>query len=575
LSGHRFATAALAWRLNVTVIDWVHMSEESEIQPSDNRQEGTEGSKSVPEDQTLTNGGVNEMKEDKTNGVKETVKAEPSTSPRISAVKAESESSILNSNDEKIDLTRKGEAPQPSKSQKKRRIIDDEDESDDQSASSLGKSKTSSVLDNLDSGNKDDASDDGKDNAPSVRTTRSSRIRSVSAKSRPSIRDDDDNDTEAPRPTKRPEAPSSWAAKGESPKHGESIPKKKVPRKAAADASTEAPSKSSLLGKIEQPPAASPSIAATRRVTTGSTIILTKYLVKTEPKGQARPQAAASTPDAAKERKLQNFIAAQANKPSSLVSSPAGGGVSWSEGLVMQDLQDICNRCSEDVNFELRPTSPSTKVDLSGSFLDEDPYDFFDTNERGEIVIAPRPPIFPEEFPKGMKEHSLSWWGILDPALGDGKYRSAPSIPDPRSAMGNGTSDSRQPPPPEIHLPTQVPTPQAGRGGDGFGRGPGPDEGQWGGQDASHGVHPGRGGQGWGRGPGRDKGRRDGDGSHAGRGGEARGRGPGRDEGQRGGDGRRPFDGPYHGHPPDSWNGPGRPQPQPHPYGPPRNQGRR
>lgn len=28
----------------------------------------------------------------------------------------------------------------------------------------------------------------------------------------------------------------------------------------------------------------------------------------------------------------------------------------------------------------------------------------------------------PEEFPPGMKDHSLAWWGILDPVLGDGKF---------------------------------------------------------------------------------------------------------------------------------------------------------
>ena len=49
--------------------------------------------------------------------------------------------------------------------------------------------------------------------------------------------------------------------------------------------------------------------------------------------------------------------------------------------------------------------------------------DFVDTNEQGEIVLSMvRKPMFPEEFTPGMKDHLLSWWGIVEPSLGRGKY---------------------------------------------------------------------------------------------------------------------------------------------------------
>ena len=46
-------------------------------------------------------------------------------------------------------------------------------------------------------------------------------------------------------------------------------------------------------------------------------------------------------------------------------------------------------------------------------------YDWFDLDDSGNIVLQPKIPIFPEDFPPGKKEWPLSWWGIVDPALGE------------------------------------------------------------------------------------------------------------------------------------------------------------
>lgn len=51
-----------------------------------------------------------------------------------------------------------------------------------------------------------------------------------------------------------------------------------------------------------------------------------------------------------------------------------------------------------------------------------DDQDFFDRNKDGDIVIQPSVPLFPEEFSAGQPEHSLSWWGVLDPKAAEGKY---------------------------------------------------------------------------------------------------------------------------------------------------------
>jgi hypothetical protein len=94
--------------------------------------------------------------------------------------------------------------------------------------------------------------------------------------------------------------------------------------------------------------------------------------------------------------------------------------------LVLEDLSRLCDHYAQDVHFSVLLPSAKGGIDFSGSFLaqgDAPELDFFDTNQQGEIVLQPKPPMFPEDFSQGMREHSLGWWGILDPALGDGKFR--------------------------------------------------------------------------------------------------------------------------------------------------------
>jgi hypothetical protein len=92
---------------------------------------------------------------------------------------------------------------------------------------------------------------------------------------------------------------------------------------------------------------------------------------------------------------------------------------------ILQNLGSLCEYYSQDIHFAFIP-STTHRIDLSGSFLRSDDVgslDFFDLNEKGEIVLQPRPPIFPEELPSGMKEHSLRWWGVEDPAVGNGRFK--------------------------------------------------------------------------------------------------------------------------------------------------------
>jgi hypothetical protein len=87
----------------------------------------------------------------------------------------------------------------------------------------------------------------------------------------------------------------------------------------------------------------------------------------------------------------------------------------------------------------------SSSVDLSGTFLRHDPYDFVEFNAAGEVVMEVRHPMFPEDFSRaGMKEHPLSWWGILDPVQGEGKYRT---VPPPQPTMMDHRIQSQQAPP--------------------------------------------------------------------------------------------------------------------------------
>jgi hypothetical protein len=123
------------------------------------------------------------------------------------------------------------------------------------------------------------------------------------------------------------------------------------------------------------------------------------------------------------------------------------------EHQALNGFSELCRFIRErDVRFN--GLGAVRSVDLGGTFLqnDSDRLDFFDTNARGEIILQPRPPIFPEDFPPHMKDHSLAWWGIMDPALGDGKFRPLIDSNVPLSASSSSPSQrtsSRSPPRPD------------------------------------------------------------------------------------------------------------------------------
>jgi hypothetical protein len=167
-----------------------------------------------------------------------------------------------------------------------------------------------------------------------------------------------------------------------------------------------------------------------------------------------------ATSEASKEEKLQKFLATQKQqwitpKPTTetLFTRPKA------EALVMQDLRDICHqfRLPADNAPPLLQIPTKKRVDLFGTFLyDEDPnqrqqeFDFFDTNDRGEIVLSTPPRIFPEEFvetsdhPRSntAPEYGPTWWGIIEPKLGVGKYIAPP--PDPSTTRTDASITAKE-----------------------------------------------------------------------------------------------------------------------------------
>jgi hypothetical protein len=63
--------------------------------------------------------------------------------------------------------------------------------------------------------------------------------------------------------------------------------------------------------------------------------------------------------------------------------------------------------------------------------------------------------MFPEDFSRAgssMKEHPLSWWGVLDPLQGEGKYRSV--VPPPAQMM-DSRIHAQAPPPGQLQAQPQ------------------------------------------------------------------------------------------------------------------------
>lgn len=160
--------------------------------------------------------------------------------------------------------------------------------------------------------------------------------------------------------------------------------------------------------------------------------------------------------DASKEKKLQKFLATQRQqgvtaKPPTSTSLTRPNA----EAVVIQDLRDICHKFRLPYNNAppLLQIPTKKRVDLFGSFLyDEAPnqrqpaFDFFDTNDRGEIVLSAPPRIFPEEFVESIghstktaaSEYGPTWWGIIEPTLGVGKYKAP--LPHPSTARSESSS---------------------------------------------------------------------------------------------------------------------------------------
>lgn len=100
-------------------------------------------------------------------------------------------------------------------------------------------------------------------------------------------------------------------------------------------------------------------------------------------------------------------------------SSPSKHGKRALQDRVWESLSELCQSVDPQ-SFRLGETSLGTTVDLSASFLRnvERDYDWFDLDKDGGIILQPKVPMFPEDFPPGKPLHPLSWWGIVEPSLG-------------------------------------------------------------------------------------------------------------------------------------------------------------
>jgi hypothetical protein len=140
---------------------------------------------------------------------------------------------------------------------------------------------------------------------------------------------------------------------------------------------------------------------------------------------------------------------------------------------VLQALEGLCESLQKDTRFQIR-TGPA--VDMSGSFLSDERYSFFDVDDAGDILLQQKIPIFPEDFPPGMPEWPLKWWGIIDPALTAAKELIRSQERPTGDSQGKRMEQHRpplQPPPPQFR------SEGGGRGG-GWGRGGGGGRGDWG-----------------------------------------------------------------------------------------------
>lgn len=219
----------------------------------------------------------------------------------------------------------------------------------------------------------------------------------------------------------------------------DAIPKKKVPRK-TNDAPSSGPSLLSNLTPGIRPPPVNPQTSKSNSSTKSSAMPSNKSTLHSQPvktKEYTLPASVRTqhiTSDSNKTGDLPRSTqesrqglappnsATQAQPPTRLIASTSLPGLRVEERRLMAQLQDTCHRISDSGAL---PLPMSLAVDVSGSFLQnaDNRFDFFDTNSNGEVVLQRPKPIFPEEFAAGMREHPLSWWGIVDPRLGENKYQ--------------------------------------------------------------------------------------------------------------------------------------------------------
>jgi hypothetical protein len=107
-----------------------------------------------------------------------------------------------------------------------------------------------------------------------------------------------------------------------------------------------------------------------------------------------------------------NFHNTQQQHPASLSIPP--NSKEEREECVFDALGTMYDSLNKQSRFQIRS---GAAIDMSGSFLTNDRYDFFDVDSRGDIMLQGKIPIFHENFPPGKPVWPLSWWGIVDPVL--------------------------------------------------------------------------------------------------------------------------------------------------------------
>jgi hypothetical protein len=86
------------------------------------------------------------------------------------------------------------------------------------------------------------------------------------------------------------------------------------------------------------------------------------------------------------------------------------------------------------------PSLPSSAANNAGT---NQSYEFFDLDEAGNVVLPPKIPMFPEDFPvnSDAKPWPLHWWGIVDPELQQGKETKAEQRGEEKESFDDGPTD--------------------------------------------------------------------------------------------------------------------------------------